>query len=463
MTTHVPPARFNLSAICLALSAIALGHAIQIANGFYDEAALAWLSVAIAVAVAGMFVQKRSERGPSHRSETVVRVILACGIAWQIRALLTAKPGMYVTDAANMTLFTSAVAVQGAFIALGLSRLRAFSRLWFPGVLVASLALGVWMIKESPEPLIDVVVVHREALDALIEGKDPYRISFTNIYERADTELFYNPNALFGNRIAQAYPYPPPSLLLALPGHVLLGDYRYSELAFLILGAALVGFTRSGVVGKFAACLLLTTPRIWFVIEQGWTEPIAIFLLALTVFLLVRSQIAAGWAGGLLIVTKQYMGFTGLALLRLCFLERRRWVWTAFGATVAAAAATLPFALWHPNAFFRSIVLLQTLEPFRIDSLSYLSLAARHGLGNGSYVWAVGAAVAAAALSLASTRNTPVGFATSVAVTTLFMFAFGSKAFCNYYFFVIGALCCAVAAFPEAGVDEPASPEPAPL
>ena len=27
------------------------------------------------------------------------------------------------------------------------------------------------------------------------------------------------------------------------------------------------------------------------------------------------------------------------------------------------------------------------------------------------------------------------------------MFAFGSKAFCNYYYFVIGALCCTLAAF----------------
>jgi hypothetical protein len=32
------------------------------------------------------------------------------------------------------------------------------------------------------------------------------------------------------------------------------------------------------------------------------------------------------------------------------------------------------------------------------------------------------------------------------------MFVFGSKAFCNYYYFVIGAMCIAIAAF--AGPEE---------
>ena len=63
---------------------------------------------------------------------------------------------------------------------------------------------------------------------------------------------------------------------------------------------------------------------------------------------------------------------------------------------------------------------------------------------------AVGAATVAAVLSLLITRNTPVGFAASFSLTTFAMFAFGSKAFCNYYFFVVAALCATVAAFPAA-------------
>ena len=124
--------------------------------------------------------------------------------------------------------------------------------------------------------------------------------------------------------------------------------------------------------------------------------------------------------------------------------------WIVFGMVFAAAAVTLPFALWHPNAFMRNVVWLQTREPFRIDSLSYLAWAAAHGMGQGSFVWALGAGAIAAIIAAVSTRNTPEGFAASVTFTTFAFFAFGSKAFCNYYFFVIGALCCAIAAVPSA-------------
>ncbi len=197
---------------------------------------------------------------------------------------------------------------------------------------------------------------------------------------------------------------------------------------------------------------------IWFVIEQGWTEPIAVFALALTVFLLSRSPVAAGWAGGIFVVTKQYLGFTGLSVLRLIFMSRRQRYWTAISLVLAAAAITLPLALWHPNAFLRNVVWLQTVEPFRVDSLSYLSWAARHGWGEGSFIWAVSVAIVAAILALLTTRNTPDAFAASVSLTTFAMFAFGSKAFCNYYFFVIGALCCGVAAS-TSKADEPSGPD----
>src|SRR6185503_13408791 len=116
-----------------------------------------------------------------------------------------------------------------------------------------------------------------------LHHRDPYRISYANIYENAESRKFYNPEAVIGGRLAQAFPYPPPPLLLAVPGHVLFGDYRYSELALLIGAAALIGFS-GGMPALLAAAALLTTPRVWFVIEEGWTEPVSVFLLALTVF-----------------------------------------------------------------------------------------------------------------------------------------------------------------------------------
>ena len=73
------------------MSAIALGHALQLNNGFYRPDALGWLTVAIAcgaVGVAGL-------RWPRER-EGVVPALLVAGIAWQIASLLAVSPGMYL-------------------------------------------------------------------------------------------------------------------------------------------------------------------------------------------------------------------------------------------------------------------------------------------------------------------------------------------------------------------------------
>jgi len=104
----------------------------------------------------------------------------------------------------------------------------------------------------------------------------------------------------------------------------------------------------------------------------------------------------------------------------------------------------------------RSVVWLQTFETFRADSLSFLVWADAQGYGRGSFLWSVGAALVAAGVSVFTTRNTPSGFATSTAITMFAMFALGSKAFCNYYYFVIGAMACALVAF--AGPD-PRAPD----
>jgi hypothetical protein len=126
-------------------------------------------------------------------------------------------------------------------------------------------------------------------------------------------------------------------------------------------------------------------------------------------------------------------------------------------AACVGLLATVPFAVWHPVSFFDNVVWLQTKEPFRPDSLSLLSWAATKGWGHGTFVWAVGAASVALAFALVATPNTAAGFSAAVAFSTFVMFAFGSKAFCNYYYFVIGVLCCTAAAL--AALDtRPASP-----
>jgi hypothetical protein len=120
---------------------------------------------------------------------------------------------------------------------------------------------------------------------------------------------------------------------------------------------------------------------------------------------------------------------------------------------LAGTLLTLPFALWRLPSFIDSVVLLQAREPFRSDSLSYLSWAAREGWGTGSIGWAIAAACIALIVSARRTPNTAAGFAGSLALSSFAMFAFGSKAFCNYYFFVAGTLCCSIAAQSNLALD----------
>jgi hypothetical protein len=445
-------ATLNPCALFLALSATLLGHAIQEGNGFYNPTALNWLIAALLCAVVGLACH-RTFRESSERGVYALRAVIGASIAWQFYELFTSAPGIYIADG-NIGTFHLWLAVQMSAITVGFFGLPNLTKFWFPTLLGASLLLGGWMIQASPDPYIDVVTVHREAIDALLRGANPYRISLPNIYEEQMARMLYNPDAIFGNRINIAFPYPPPSLLLAVPGHLLLGDYRYSEVVLLVAAAALIGYSRRGLTPKLAAALLLTTPRTWFVIEQGWTEPVTLFMLALAVFLLIRGSIPAALATGILIITKQYMGFGGLAAVRQVFMRPKDWMRASLAGVGIAAAVILPFYFSGPNAFMRNVVYLQMYEPFRLDSLSFLSWAANNGYGQGSFVWAIGAAVAAAVITLLATRNSPSGFATAIALTTFMMFAFGSKAFCNYYFFVIGALCCAIGAFPPPGEPE---------
>jgi 4-amino-4-deoxy-L-arabinose transferase-like glycosyltransferase len=65
-------------------------------------------------------------------------------------------------------------------------------------------------------------------------------------------------------------------------------------------------------------------------------------------------------------------------------------------------------------------------------------------------------AAAVGALALWRAARTPAGFALGVSALFLAFFVLNKQAFANYYFFVIGALCVAVAAADPVEADAPA-------
>jgi hypothetical protein len=234
---------------------------------------------------------------------------------------------------------------------------------------------------------------------------------------------------------------------MALPGHLLTGDYRYSQLAAMTLSGALMAYSRPGPLGAFAATLFLFTPRIFFVLEQGWTEPLVLLALAATVFAASRAPKYVAVLFGLFLASKQY---AFLAAPALAVLMPQPFQWKDYARTLGksllvALAITLPFFLWNSEAFVRSAITLQLHQPFRADALSYLAWFAQGDQHWPTWLAFVGAAVGAA-LTVWRGARSPAGFAAGVALIFALFFAFNKQAFCNYYFLVIGACALGLAA-----------------
>jgi hypothetical protein len=249
-------------------------------------------------------------------------------------------------------------------------------------------------------------------------------------------------------------PYPPLSVLLTVPGY-LLRDVRYAHLAAMALAAVLMTAAIPGRVSALSAILFLSTPRSFFVLEQSWTEPFGVLFTSAVVWLAYRQSRFLPYALGLAVAVKQYMVIALVAawsLIRPGPDARDRWRDTTLKAVATALVVTLPMAVWDVGAFVRSVVTLQFHQPFRMDALSYLVLAAHGTGGQPSSLWTLVAGALGLAIGLWRAPRTPAGFAATLALASVSVFAFSKQGFCNYYYFTIGMLCLAVAAMYPRGL-----------
>lgn len=437
--------------LLLAGAAFALGQALQVKNGFFSGRALVWLTASLVLALAGCAAPRvRLPRA----FPRVLPLALCVIVLFQLAQLLIDPPLLYAPlrhgrDDVALAVSLSAIGLLAVAVMFGGTALQ---RAAFAGILVAHVVAGVRTIQLVPNPHIDVVTVQEAAIDAIAAGRSPYGITFKNIY--GSNGRFYGEGMATVDEVRFGYPYPPLALALSAPAHWLFGDYRYGIVAALAavgLALASFGWTRSAML---SATVLLTTPRVLFEIEQGWTEPFVLVMLVLLVLVLRHRPEQAGIAVGLAMAVKQYLA-VALLLVPLMPLGRRgEWRRTTIVSLAVAAAITLPFLLWDPNGFMRSVVLLQLREPFRVDSLSFLVWIARRGIQPPTVALTLVALVLATLFARRTLPRSPAGVAAGMALLSFAAFAFGKKAFCNYYFFVIGAMLTAVAASSAEGNDK---------
>lgn len=468
-----------LSRPWLTVAAIGLSLTLQLSDGFYHHPALPWLGLSLVAAILGLVGARWPWGLDTPRDHETTRGLLTAGVLVSAVALLSRPLARYMADPrpwAHPDLLVVVGVACATAVTVRVPHGVAAGRRAAVVLVAIGLWIGAWTVRESPVPHIDVMPVHEKAFAALATGDSPYAITFENIYR--DNEAFYAAGMRDGQRVLFGFPYPPLSLLLAWPGHALLGDLRYSEVAALGLAAALLVWMQ-GSLGLLCAAALILSPRVVFHLEQGWTEPFPIALLALTVATALRRPSLAWLPLGLLVASKQHM-VVALAFAPMLigtptggdgWPARAAWrpLLAFLSKTLAVAVVvTLPLALLDVDAFMRSAVLLQVREPFRLDSLSFtralLELGVpldRHG------ALAVSLSAGALGLGLAWWRapRTPAGFAASLGVTCFLLAAFGKKAFLNYYFLVIAFLLVAIAAAgrqAEEATPTPSSVPPAP-
>jgi hypothetical protein len=435
-----------VTAALWAAAAVCMGQAVQIANGTYHPVALAWMTAAFVCLVAALALPSTPTLERAYRR--AVPVVLAVGLGAQLWQLASVSPGQYVAWEPPRALlpFRCGVLVVASLAVLGLSGLRLAARAWFPAVLCGHVLLGAFVIERSPLPFIDVFMYHREASRALLQGQNPYSARYPDIY---GTRLKYDGPGLSENGwMKNGFPYPPASLLFALPGYAAVRDFRYSSLAAVTLTGFLIGVLGVGRIPKLAAALFLFMPRTFYVVEMGWTEPFAALMLSITVYLALRRRPGLAASLGVFFALKQHLLLLA-PLTHLLPSDHASWRSTLRRLIAAGAAAsllTVPFLLWDPGAFVSSVVLYHVQGPFRIDALSFASDLARRGIVELPSWVGFAALVPASVACLRRLPRTPAAYAGAVASTLLPFFLFGIQAFCNYFFFLIAALCTAVAA-----------------
>jgi hypothetical protein len=488
-----------VSAALLPAAVLSLGAAVRTNYGQFDPQAIQWLAVAlvtclIAVTRAGRDPVDLTLQPASHAR--LEKAIWLVAIAVQVVLLVGREPTVPGMAGGTSVIgwFRAGVVVTAGFAATGMLA-PARGRGWcVGGMLAAHLAAGALLLGTQTPPGVDVIVFQHDACDALLRGVSPYSITFPDISPAGSD--FYAPGISQNGRLLFGFPYPPLSLLLVLPAH-LLGDFRFAGLFATTVAAGFITLTSRCPRSVAAAAMLLLTPMGFFVVWAGWTEPLAVMLLAGVVLAGARASRAAAGGGpsrrsrvgpvsgflarrrrtrphtdrreglpdllahanapgesrrwdvalilslGLFLAVKQYTVLL-LPLVPLLGPRGQRWR-VLLGTSVITTVVTLPLAFWDLPGFGHSVVTLQFHQPYRADALSFLApLHDRLPLAAASAIpfALVGLTIA---WTLKACPRTPAGFALAASAVLLVFFAFNKQAFCNYYHLVIGALCCATA------------------
>ena len=307
------------------------------------------------------------------------------------------------------------------------------------------LVAGIDVFKSSPQPHIDVWTAQQQGAALLLEGKNPYQH-----LALPDTDPIRHAHFV-------PYAYLPSQLLFTLPAFRLAGDVRYAMLvALLIAGATLRRVVQMAprplpALYEDAPTLFIwLSPKLFFILEQAWVDPLQIMLISLTVAAHVSKRpILAAVLMGLTLTAKQTMFWmVGLGGLMLGFTVRQWLITMAIGAV-----PVLPFALWDFGALKHAIFDFFSELPARRDALTLTNWVWFKFAVSLSPRWAFLGAAGVVGLSVWKLRGSIARFGVAVVLTYSIFFVINKWAFANYYFLLmaLAALAAACAFHGESG------------
>lgn len=413
--------------------------------------ALEVAGIVIATAVTAIAALARDASLPV-LSKHAMRLIGSVGIVVGSVAFATLQLDQFDLSSTSRMV---ALAIPGSALAVGILMLLFGSRtrlgwwLLFGGYAAIALAVIVWPVAQGS--YVDVELVQREGIKALLSGMNPFATMIPDPYAPAASAALFADGLSIDGILQFGYPYPPLSLLVIAPFEW-VADFRVaSAVAALVSALAIADMGRDALSRRAAATFLLITPVLGMV-RWGWNDLLLMSVAIGIVWLVYRRSSASSWMVGAMLAMKQYSFI--LVIPSLLIIDRP---WTAktilrhfAKAGLVAVAVTLPFLLWNPEAFYRSVVGLHLRQSFRPDSIT---LPAFFPDVYGSLPKAVLIAIpfivliAVSAALLLRTPTGPQGFALGSALALLATFLVSKQAFGNYYVVAAGLLCAAGAAW----------------
>lgn len=322
---------------------------------------------------------------------------------------------------------------------------RVLVRRTFLCVLLAYLAFNFLVLRFHHHDPIDVILWETDSVRTLFHGGDPYGSAVTHV-DVNPPQLHLYPGIAANGVVHVGFTYPPLVLLWVVPGYV-AGDVRYPFLLGVGFAAALMFYIAPNLNGLAASISLLFLPKTTYVLTYGFTDPLLVVTLALTIVCAVRFPRWLPLALGLFFSSKQYTVVAlPLAALLLPKFSWKKYILLLVQAGAVVAVLILPFLLWDPAGLWFGLAGFHMAVPMRPDALTFSALLVTHGLPPVPGWFAILAIACAEYFALKYAPRTPSGFAMSVALLSLVTFVLSKQAFAGYYFYSAGALCLGLAA-----------------